>query len=329
MSRNPHDNALRGGAASYAESLGAPRPDVVAIRARAGKIEAARRESAPKKTRRTILTLAVAGLLVAATPSVPIIVAGVQRVIHAFIVVNGKVMQARTQHVTLAQARAHVAFQVIDPAPLPATFHASITEIDPSPNRAYAQVWFQYGNVPGPGLTIVETSPQSPWALAMQRGPGAPNSHGGAGVGQGMVVSQTIRSAHQVSGGAMITGSGPSMVTASGRVPCISVHRGPSGSDVRVRACSSPPLPRLAAGPGTKCVHTSRDGRVSDQCSGEIISRTGSGPGAALVRGGRIRVRHVARPSHWIVHGTLVVVIDPQGVLSAEQLRALRAGMAQ
>jgi len=100
-----------------------------------------------------------AGILIAILANVPAVVAQVDRIMRAFTVVNGHTVPLVVEHTTLAEARAHVPFTVIEPAGVPAGLHGTIREFssESSPNQTRLMIEYRKdaSQMPPP-LTIME-----------------------------------------------------------------------------------------------------------------------------------------------------------------------------
>ena len=292
MSLNPLDNALRDAVVRWAQDADSPVLDLAAIRRRAFQMQYASQSRRSAKLK-VAIAISITLALLAVAPTFPAIVSNVKRTFQAFAIGNGGVHTARTRAVTLEQARKDMAFVVLTPAGLSASFHANITEVYPSGNRADAQLWFDFGSAqPGSPLTILEMSASSPYAAPHPEL--APSPRAGE-----VVVTQTQDGKH-LSTGAVAIGA---------PATCVSIKASKSGTAF-VRTACEPPI----GGPGRVI--------VSNQAQRGATLITGTEKGKVLEQAARLPVRFVA-------HGTLVVVLDPTGVLSREQLDALRAAMSR
>jgi hypothetical protein len=292
MSRNPLDKTLRDAVVGWTEDAGSPVLDLAAIRRRAFRLQYPA-ASRPSLKLQAAIAISVTLALLAAAPSFPAIVSNVSRAFHAFAIGDGRVQTARTRTVTLEQARKDMPFTVLTPAGLPPSLHANINEVYPSGKRAEAQLWFDFSaEEPGKPVTIIEMSASSRYAALTSELP--PARHNGE-----VVVTQTQTGKH-LSTGAIAIGA-PST--------CVSIKFSRSGTPF-VRTACEPPV----GGPGHVIV--SAKGK-----RGATLS-TFNGKGKALQQPFRPPVRFVA-------HGTLVVLLDPAGALSRQQVDALRAAMSQ
>lgn|GEM_PF-5086892 len=161
MNRTAFEEGIRQSVAIYAASIDVPGVDVTSIRARAVD---AREVGAPvaRKRRPRLLTMAAttAVLLILAL-SAPAVIAGVQRVMQAFIVTNGQRVPLSVRTVSLDQARADMPFTVIVPAAIPTGLQPTIRELGSGAN---AHLMFAYSNGGSqlPGLTIMESAAGEP-----------------------------------------------------------------------------------------------------------------------------------------------------------------------
>ncbi|HTX03768.1 MAG TPA: hypothetical protein VMD07_08830 [Candidatus Acidoferrales bacterium] len=122
-----------------------------------------------------------AGVAIAILANVPAVVAQVERVFRAFTVVNGHTVPLVVQRTTLAEARAHVPFTVIEPAGIPAGLHSTIREFSSESSPSETRLMIEYrksaSEMP-PALTIMEISDEGQAehnVLFMSKGPvGAP-----------------------------------------------------------------------------------------------------------------------------------------------------------
>jgi hypothetical protein len=101
------------------------------------------------------------GVLIAILANVPAVVAQVERAFRAFTVINGHAVPLVVQRMTLAEARAHVPFTVIEPAAIPAGLHGTIREFSSESSPSETRLMIEYGknstDMP-PALTIMETA---------------------------------------------------------------------------------------------------------------------------------------------------------------------------
>jgi hypothetical protein len=299
MSRDPLDTRLRGAIVRWTEDSAPPVIDLSAIRRRAFRLlqhePRSRRSLSP---RAAIAISVIVATLLAAAPSLPAIVGNVSRTFHAFAIGNGRIQTAKTRSVSLEQARKDMPFTVLTPAGLPRSLQTNITEVYPSPKRADAQLWFDFtGSAPRTALTILEMSATSPYAAPMSQA--APPPH------QGEVVVTQARSGQRLTASAIAVGA-PST--------CISIKIAPSGTPL-VRTVCEPPV---VAGHGHPLVTSSAGERGASLNTEHTVTEKG----AMVLSGARLPIR-------WVANGTLVVLFDPAGVLSPEQVRALRAAMSR
>lgn len=311
MNTNPHDNELRERIVRYAEVFHAPAFDIAAVRRRAVADPNRRLAPLPFKWRVAAGMVIVAALL-AVEPGIPAITSGVTHALQAFVITDGQLHGATTRSVTLAQAQSDMPFHVIAPSALPASFHANITEVYPSHGRSNAQLWFRYsGSEPGMELTILETSPSSPYAP-----PAIGVTRGRSGNGE-VIVSQSHNGIQtMVTGGAIITKTPP--------MTCVAVSMPPGEHAPRLSTSCNPP-PK-APGLGVNGCRRVQDanGGVQVTCSG------GSGPSTTRVTQDQIVTRRgLNEPMRWVSHGTLIMVFDPAQTLSHTQMQELRAAMSR
>jgi hypothetical protein len=152
MKRLPSVNsAMKNAIRTYVGAIAVPPYSAAAIRSRESSVAVERRQG----------WLAVAAIVAAAVALIafaPAVVAGVQRFIQAFTVVDGRPTQLPVQEVTLDQLRADVAFAVVPPANVPAGFEETIDEIGAGGSSG-ARAMFHYSLHGGPPvLTIIENS---------------------------------------------------------------------------------------------------------------------------------------------------------------------------
>jgi hypothetical protein len=96
-------------------------------------------------------------ILFAGLAFAPAVVAQAERIMQAFMVVNGHSTQVPVNTVSLEQVRADMPFTVVAPAEIPAGLQETVNEV--APRSAYAQAVFQYTRNGGfPTLTIIENS---------------------------------------------------------------------------------------------------------------------------------------------------------------------------
>jgi hypothetical protein len=180
MNRTPSDSAIREAIARYLSSIAIPSFDLAAIHSRRGVSTSAKPVSF-FKSRRALTAFAAAALFLAILPTMPAVVAQVERALHAFTVVNGRPVPLEVRDVTLDQARADMPFEVIAPAAIPAGWRLAIRELRSPSTPLDTRLMFEYrdGHQGLPALTIMESSsrgnPSGNLLLTQTNGTGPPN----------------------------------------------------------------------------------------------------------------------------------------------------------
>lgn len=152
MNQLSKTNSLRSATLEYAQSIAVPPYDESAIRSRV------RPATLRSKWRRSMLALAAAAVVVFLVLDGPNVLARVENMFHVFVTVNGKMVPAKVNSVTLDQARRDMQFAVIAPAGLPANLQVrDISEVvPPAGDSGAGLVTFTY-DTPRGWLTITET----------------------------------------------------------------------------------------------------------------------------------------------------------------------------
>jgi len=160
MNRKPSDSDIRNAITSSLAALEVPRFNLAAIEARSGAV-AQTRSARPWNFGRAALVVAlpVALVLAVVLPTMPSVVAQVQRVLQGFAVVNGRTVPLTVRTVSLEQAQSQMPFRVILPAAVPPGMRLTINELYSESSPGDARLVFQYrGRDQFPALTISESS---------------------------------------------------------------------------------------------------------------------------------------------------------------------------
>ena len=151
--QSPNDN-IRDAARAYGKSITVPPYDERAIRARV--------RTAPARPRwvRSFIAIAAAAAVLFLVLDGRNVVAQVEHMFRAFVSVNGVMVAAGTDAVTLDRARRDVPFTVIAPAGLPAGLQGGeITEVVPPAGSAEGRhIFFRY-ETPQGQISIDESRP--------------------------------------------------------------------------------------------------------------------------------------------------------------------------
>ena len=184
MNRTPSDSELRDALHASVAAIDVPPFDLAKIEVR--KPQAGTPYGFPRRsTRRLALVavpVAIAVALVAILPSMPSVVAQVERALRGFAVIDGRTVPLTVQTVSVEQARAQMPFEVIAPAAVPENLRLTVNELYSPSSPADAHVIFEYhGNAGFPVLTVDESSASAHGPTKMMvternvvRGPGAP-----------------------------------------------------------------------------------------------------------------------------------------------------------
>jgi hypothetical protein len=150
MNQSSTTDKLCNAASEYAENIAVPPYDERAVRARL------RAPHVRAHWRRPAIAIAAASAIVFLVFGGRNVLAQVEHMFRVFVSVNGQMVTASTNSVTLDQARRDMPFTVIAPAGLPAGLQGQITEVVP-PNGAGEgrSLIFRYDTQQGP-LTITE-----------------------------------------------------------------------------------------------------------------------------------------------------------------------------
>jgi hypothetical protein len=151
MNQSSSIDKLRDATNAYAQTIDIPPYDERAIRARTP--DAPRQRAAW----RPAVAIAAAVVVVVLLLDGRSVVAQVESVMRAFLIVNGQTQSVAVNTVTLDRARHDMPFTVIAPAGLPAGFQPEIREVVPGNSPLESRLMFQYANSNGPPLTITES----------------------------------------------------------------------------------------------------------------------------------------------------------------------------
>jgi hypothetical protein len=161
MNRKPSDNAIREVFAGGMSAVPVPPLDLSAIRTRAAAAgDAARRPRGVRFTRPALVLAPLAVIAVVFLASVPQVVAQVERVLHAFAVIDGQKVPLTVRTVSLADAQRQMPFRVVAPVAVPRGLAATIDALQSADAPASARLVFRY-RAPGsdlPVLTIEESA---------------------------------------------------------------------------------------------------------------------------------------------------------------------------
>jgi hypothetical protein len=137
---------------AYVEGIDVPRYDSEAVYAR--------RSAAPRRVPFRLAAAAIAACALVAILIVgsPIVLAQVERMLHASETVDGQTVPVAVNSVSLDQARHDMPFAVIAPAGIPAKMSERIDEVNPSSSRLDSRLLFRFGDGTNrPPLTIEES----------------------------------------------------------------------------------------------------------------------------------------------------------------------------
>lgn len=174
MNQSQQAERLRDAVGAYALGIAIPDYNPTAVRARL------KHAAAPPRRLRWVAPVpaAAALVLIVLIFSSPMVIAQVERMLHAFASINGQPVAVAVNSVTLDQARKDMPFAVIAPAAIPAGLSETTNELIPSSSRLDSRVLFQFTNGNEPPLTIMESranarTPEQ-MRLWMTEGKGAP-----------------------------------------------------------------------------------------------------------------------------------------------------------
>jgi hypothetical protein len=158
MNGKRSDSDIRDAVTQTLAAIHVPRFDLSAIEKRKGRYSSQRSRQATRWLRVLIAT-PMAIVFIALLVNMPSVRAQVERALRAFAVVNGQTVPLSVRTVSLGEARAHVPFEVIRPAAIPAGLRLTINEVYSESSPADARLIFEYrGSDELPVFTIEESS---------------------------------------------------------------------------------------------------------------------------------------------------------------------------